>query len=87
LKVRPIYHRLQKRIEAHICLNFVAYKVYKELERWLTEKKIGLFATQIIEMAANLFEIEIMLPESKQIIRKKLILTEEHRTLAKIFNF
>ena len=87
LKVRPIYHRLQKRIEAHICLNFVAYKVYKELERWLTEKKVGLSATQIIEMAANLFEIEIMLPESKQIIRKKLILTEEHRTLAKIFNF
>ncbi|MCZ0211765.1 transposase, partial [Streptomyces sp. UMAF16] len=38
LKVRPIYHRLQKRIEAHICLNFVAYKVYKELERWQTEK-------------------------------------------------
>ncbi|WP_323027059.1 IS1634 family transposase [Gelidibacter japonicus] len=33
LKIRPVYHRKQKRIEAHICLNFVAYKIYKELER------------------------------------------------------
>jgi transposase len=32
LKVRPIYHRLPKRIEAHICLTFIAYKGYKELE-------------------------------------------------------
>jgi len=29
LQIRPIYHRLQPRIEAHICLAFVAYKVYK----------------------------------------------------------
>src|SRR5690606_34672147 len=39
LKVRPIYHRLQKRIEAHICISFVAYKVYKELERQLKLKR------------------------------------------------
>src|SRR5690554_6516744 len=39
LKIRPIFHRKQKRIEAHICLTFVAYKVYKELERQLKDKK------------------------------------------------
>ncbi len=43
LKVRPIYHRLQKRIEAHITINFVAYKVYKELERQLKEKKANIY--------------------------------------------
>jgi transposase len=40
LKIRPIYHRLQRRIEAHICLTFAAYKVYKELERQLKEKQV-----------------------------------------------
>jgi len=39
LKMRPIYHRKKERIEAHICLVFVAYKVYKELERQLKMKK------------------------------------------------
>jgi len=87
LKVRPIYHRLQHRIEAHICLNFVAYKVYKELERFLKIKKSNLSAGKIIEIAANLYEIEVKLPKSKQIIKKKLILTQEQKYLAELFNF
>ncbi len=32
LRIRPIYHRLRNRIEAHICISFTAYCVYKELE-------------------------------------------------------
>jgi transposase len=32
LKVRPIYHRLPKRISAHLIIAFCAYKLYKELE-------------------------------------------------------
>ena len=39
LKIRPIYHRLLYRIEAHICISFTAYTVYKELERVLHKKK------------------------------------------------
>jgi transposase len=30
LRIRPVYHRLPRRIEAHICLSFVAYKIYKD---------------------------------------------------------
>ena len=39
LRIRPIYHRLKHRIEAHICIAFCAYKIYKELERQLKLKK------------------------------------------------
>ena len=28
LRIRPIYHRLQSRIEAHICISFTAYCIY-----------------------------------------------------------
>jgi len=31
LRIRPIYHRLRDRIEAHICIAFTAYCVYKNL--------------------------------------------------------
>ena len=30
LKIRPVYHRLRDRIEAHICISFTAYCIYKE---------------------------------------------------------
>jgi transposase len=43
LKIRPIFHYKKRRIEAHICLNFVAYKVYKEFEKQLKEKKSNLW--------------------------------------------
>jgi hypothetical protein len=33
LKIRPIYHRLENRIKAHILISFVAYAIYKEFER------------------------------------------------------
>lgn len=54
LKVRPIYHRLQRRIEAHITINFAAYKVYKELERQLKEMKSKLSPEKAIEIAKTI---------------------------------
>lgn len=87
LKIRPIYHRLPKRIEAHICLNFVAYKIYKELERQLNELKSPLKPRKVIEIAESIFEIEVQLPKSKAIIKRTLLLNEEQKLLATLFNW
>jgi transposase len=87
LKIRPIYHRLQRRIEAHICLTFTAYKVYKELERQLKEKHVPYSATKVIEIAQSIFEIEIITPKSKEIVRKVLLLNSEQRNLSSFLQF
>lgn len=87
LKIRPIYHRKQRRIEAHICLNFVAYKVYKELERQLKEKESDWSAEKVIEILQSIYQIEILTPNTKQIIRKTLLLTDEHKALNQLFDF
>lgn len=87
LKIRPVYHRLPKRIEAHICLTFVAYKVYKELERQLKEKETAISANKAIAIASFIFSITYQLPKSKQTISMLLIKTEEQRTLANLFNW
>ena len=41
LRIRPIYHRLENRIKAHILICFVAYALYKEFERRLKLKDIS----------------------------------------------
>lgn len=87
LKIRPIYHRLQRRIEAHICLNFVAYKVYKELERQLKNIKSALSPEGVIEIIQNIHQIEIFIPNTNELYKRILILTDEQREIAKIFNF
>lgn len=86
LKIRPIYHYKRRRIEAHICLNFVAYKVYKELERQLKEMKSDLSAQKTIEIAQNIYQIKAVTPNNET-ISKTIILTEEQRKIQKLFNF
>lgn len=87
LHIRPVYHRLQRRIEAHICISFVAYKVYKELERQLRIKNVGLSPEKVIEIAESIFELQITLPQNGQILNKTLLLTEEQKYLASVFDF
>jgi transposase len=87
LKIRPIYHRKQKRIEAHICLNFAAYKVYKELERQLKLKKSDLSAEKVIEIIQSIYQIEIKNPMNNETIKKTILINKEHQILQKLFDF
>lgn len=87
LRIRPVYHHLQRRIEAHICISFVAYKIYKELERQLKANKAALSPEQAIEIAESIFEVQVTLPQNGQTIKKTLLLTEEQKYLASIFHF
>jgi len=86
LKIRPVFHYKQRRIEAHICLNFVAYKVYKELERQLKIKKADLSPEKVIEILQSIYEIEAKSPNNKT-YKRKLFITEEHQKIKKLFNF
>ncbi len=86
LKIRPIYHRLQKRIEAHITINFVAYKVYKELERQLKEKKSELSPEKAIDIAKTIYQI-IAKSGNNQTVKHILLLTEKQKNLAELFYF
>lgn len=86
LKIRPVFHYKQRRIEAHICLNFVAYKVYKELERLLKVKKADLSTEKVIEILQSIYEIEAKSPDNKT-YKTKLLITEEHKKIQKLFNF
>lgn len=73
LRVRPIFHYRKRRIEAHICIAFVAYAIYKELERLLKEYGITMSAKRAAELTHTMYEIHIRLPRSQR---------EEHITPA-----
>ena len=87
LKIRPIYHRLQRRIEAHITINFAAYKVYKELERLLKEKNAGISCEQAIEIAKTIYSINITDPVTDVTSKETLLLNDEQNYLAELFDF
>lgn len=76
LRIRPIYHRLKNRIEAHICICFAAYAIYKELERILKENRIDISPAKAIEAIKEIRQLSYVLPKSKRIKSKILQPTE-----------
>lgn len=86
LKIRPIFHFKRERIEAHICLNFTAYKVYKELDRQLKEKKSDFTPEKVIEIIQNIYEITVLTPK-QELLRKTMILTQEQKVIQDLFRF
>lgn len=84
LRIRPIYHRLADRIDAHICISFTAYAIYKDLERVLQLEKIPLSVKKAAEQTQNMYQLEITLPESK--IKKTVLLkmTDTQNVLTKL---
>ena len=86
LRIRPIYHRLRNRIEAHICVSFAAYSVYKELERVLKKEKSNLSLNKASEITHNMYQITYTLPESKHTKSKLLKMDSDQSELYQIIN-
>lgn len=84
LKTRPIYHRKHERIKAHICICFMAYTLYKELERRLTLYKTGISVEAAINEIKDILQITYTLPKSKQVKSKLLRLTDTKSTIINI---
>ncbi len=81
LRIRPIYHRLRNRIEAHICISFAAYSIYKELERILYKDKSALSLRKAAESTHNMYQVIYQLPDSKETKSQLLGMDEQQKEL------
>lgn len=81
LRIRPMYHRRRRRIEAHILVAFVAYTIYKELERRLKEADIPISPRRAAELTQNMYEVSFKLPTDPQLQRILLQMDDEQRQL------
>lgn len=81
LRIRPMYHRRRRRIEAHVLVAFVAYTIYKELERRLTEGKIPISPQRAAELTQTMYEMTFRYPDDPEDQRILLQMDPEQRQL------
>lgn len=62
LSLRPVYHRREDRIEAHIFVSFLAYCLHVTLRRWLRDLAPGLTPRSVLEKFAAVQMIDVHLP-------------------------
>ena len=86
LQIRPIYHRLKRRIESHICISFAACKVYKELERQLEDKKSAFSAQKAIDIIKTIYKVDIQTPYSPTIHHRLIVKNHEQQEIIKLFD-
>ncbi len=86
LEIRPMFHFTPRRIEAHVCICFVAYKVYKELERVLKTNKISFSVDKVLNIAKTITTIKVKLPISDTTLTKTMLITARHKSIAILFD-
>ncbi|MDR1936924.1 MAG: IS1634 family transposase [Tannerellaceae bacterium] len=86
LELRPMFHFTKKRIEAHVCICFVAYKVYKEPERILKTGGINLSVDKVLDIARTITTLKIKLPISNETMTKTMLLTPRHKSISILFD-
>jgi len=66
LALRPIYHQLEHRIEAHIFISFLAYCLQVTLRRRLRDLAPGLTPRSVLEKFATIQMLDMHLPTTDQ---------------------
>jgi len=62
LGLRPIYHHLQSRVDAHILVCFPALALWRTLEQWMGSKGLGSCARKLIDSISTIKSMDVILP-------------------------
>ena len=81
LRIRPMYHRRRRRIEAHVLVAFVAYTIYKELERRLNAAAVPISPKRAAELTQTMYEISFKLPTDPRVHQILLQMDDEQRQI------
>jgi transposase len=62
LGLRPVYHQLACRVEAHILVCFLALAMWRTLEQWMGGKGLGTSARQLVEEVGTIQSMDVVVP-------------------------
>jgi len=62
LSFRPIYHQIERRVEAHVLVCFIAYAMYRTLGRLARSRGVNLSARRILAAVSTIKSGDVVLP-------------------------
>lgn len=62
LGLRPIFHQLDGRIEAHVFISFLAYCLHVTLEKYNKKKATGLSSRSVLERLSEIQMLDVTIP-------------------------
>ena len=81
-----MFHFTERRIEAHVCICFAAYKVYKELERIIAMADIHMSVDKVLDIARTITTIRVKMPQNHEVYTKTLFLSDRQKVIQPLFD-
>jgi transposase len=76
LRIRPIWHQRQDRVEAHILVCFLAYVLWKTLGQLCRQKGLGNEPRRVIDELSQIRMVDVVLPTRSGIDIRRRCITE-----------
>lgn len=83
LKLRPIWHQKEKRVQAHILVCFLAYVLWKTLGRWCHAAGLGEEPRKVLAELSQIRLVDVVLPTREGLERRKRCVSRptEHQAI------
>lgn len=62
LKIRPIWHQLETRVDGHILFSFLAYALWKTIQTWMERSGLGRGVRTVLGIFSELKACDVYLP-------------------------
>ncbi len=62
LGLRPIFHKIDQRIEAHVLISFMAYCLHVTLEQYNKRAAVGLSSRSVLERMSEIQMLDVLIP-------------------------
>lgn len=62
LSIRPIFHQIERRVEAHVLVCFLAYALYRTLDQLSRQRGLELRARKILQAVSTIKSGDVLLP-------------------------
>jgi transposase len=86
LKVRPIWHQREDRVQAHILVCFLAFVLWKSLEMWQQRAGLGNSPRTILEELARIQSHDVVLPTATHGAVRLRCVTQPDQTQAALLD-
>jgi transposase len=74
LRIRPVWHQIAGRVQAHLLVCFLAYVLRKTLEGWMSRAGLGNSPTTVLEELARIQSTDVVAPTTDgRIVRLRCV--------------
>lgn len=84
LGLRPVFHQLAERVQAHILVCFLALALWRVLEQWMASQGLGTCARQLLKELDELRSMDVVMPTDTGVQVRLRVVAKPEKELAQL---